>query len=521
MPEKKFSISILLWALLTAWLALNVPVARVMGSPLSYGFLHATGAALGDSIFRYVTPANVAMPIVLLVAGFHLWRRPLPAPASARARGAVLLLAATLAILGPFAARRTETLGLYRNAAALLIETTLARGRTADGARLAACAVDPAGASVDLRPLRGLAAGRNVLWVLLESTSARVLTAYGAALEVTPHLAKLARDALVFDHAYAAYPESIKGLFSMLCSRMPPAGTEASDYTPERYPCPAVPALLRRAGYRTALFHSGRFAYLGMDTVVRSRGFEVLRDAATIASPNASSFGVDDRATVRELLAFLDGLPRDARFFAVYLPIAGHHPYRAPGGGPRPFAEHGMRDAYLNDLFSGDDAFGQLRRGLEVRGLDDKTVYVVAGDHGQAFEEHEGNLAHALYLYEENVRVPLLIAAPGRLGPQRRAPQLASLLDLAPTTLALVGLPVPTQYEGRSLCDPGPRMVRFFTEQSLPRAGLREGRYKFLLDEDTGRGRLYDLASDPGERADIAAAHPERVARYRACLRQP
>jgi lipoteichoic acid synthase len=354
--------------------------------------------------------------------------------------------------------------------------------------------------------------------VILESTAARFLAPYGAARDATPNLTALSRDAVLFESAYAAYPESIKGLFSMLCARRPLAGREASDLGAGATPCDALPARLAAEGYRTALLHSGRFAYLGMKTVVAARGFQRLEDGATVGGAFSSSFGVDEPATVQRLLAFVDGLRPDERFFALYMPIAGHHPYHAPGAGPRPFVERVPADAYANDLFVGDAAFGLLRDGLRARGLDDRTLYVVVGDHGEAFLEHEGNFAHSLFLYEENVRVPLLIAAPGLTRGTRRAPQLASAVDVAPTIVDLLGLPPSALHEGRSLLDPAPRLVTFFTDQGVPQAALREGCWKFIEDRESGRAQLFDLSADPGERQNVAAADAARVRRYRGCL---
>jgi arylsulfatase A-like enzyme len=128
-----------------------------------------------------------------------------------------------------------------------------------------------------------------------------------------------------------------------------------------------------------------------------------------------------------------------------------------------------------------------------------------------------------LAIYDENVRVPFFVAAPGAIGAQRRAPQLASLIDLTPTTLALAGLlPDPAHealYEGRSLLVPrAPRVARFFTEQGVRRFGLRDGRWKTIVDIDAGRTELYDLAADPGERENRAGARVDIVTRSRACL---
>jgi len=552
-----------LFAAVVAWTALNVPIARVFSTPSTFSMLNASGGAISDSIAPYLTVANLGVPAALMLLAVALARasarraaQPVPSddeparrsrpPLRTVACATGLVLAA---LLGARLRAVVPTLGLHRNAVVTLALTTFDHLRLerdgaatapapsgtpavpsplrvaadADGMTAPAACAARDGAAADLRDLRRTVAGRNVVWVILESTAARFLTPYGAAREVTPHLSALARDALIFDDAYAAYPESIKGLFSMLCARPPLPGREAAAHAQARSPCAALPARLKAAGYRTALFHSGRFAYLGMRAVVADRGFDVLEDGATIGGAFRSSFGVDEASTVRKLLAFVDGpdglgsLPRDRPFFAVYSPIAGHHPYHAPGDGPRPFAERTAADAYANDLFVSDAAFGELRAGLQRRGLDEHTLYLIVGDHGEAFFEHEGNFAHTMFLYEENVRVPFVIAAPGAWHGVRRAPQLASLTEVAPTLLDLLGLP-DADRAGRSLLDPRPRLVRFFTDQGLTLSALRDGRWKLIAEQPSGRTRLFDLATDPGERRDLAAVDPDRAARYASCL---
>src|SRR5439155_5722787 len=114
-----------------------------------------------------------------------------------------------------------------------------------------------------LPALRGAAGGRNVVFISLESTAAQYLGIYGASPDVAPHLSQLARTSVVFDNAYAVYPESIKGLFSILCSKYPAFDSSAERYGAAR--CDSIAAVLAARGYRTALFHSGRFDYLGMN----------------------------------------------------------------------------------------------------------------------------------------------------------------------------------------------------------------------------------------------------------------
>jgi lipoteichoic acid synthase len=352
--------------------------------------------------------------------------------------------------------------------------------------------------------------------VSLESTAAQYLGVYGADPDVMPNLSELARDAIVFDNAYAVYPESIKGLFSILCSTYP-----AFDSAAERYadvPCRSIAAVLSGSGYRTGLFHSGRFAYLGMEAIVRDRGYGTLADAGDIGGHYDSSFGVDEPSTVASVLNWIDATPVGQRFFVTYLPIAGHHPYetREPG----PFPDHDEFGRYRNALHDGDRSLGTLMQGLRERGLAESTLWIVLGDHGEAFGQHEGNYGHTFSLYDENIHVPFLVAAPGLLPHQIRSGQVVSLIDTAPTILDLLGLGSPGIYQGRSMLDAEPRMALFFADYSLGLLGLRDGPKKFIYELDSARSRLFDVERDRQERFDLAAREPERVRWYARHLRQ-
>jgi lipoteichoic acid synthase len=355
-----------------------------------------------------------------------------------------------------------------------------------------------------------------VVMVSLESTAAQYLSLYGGKYEVMPNLNALASRALVFDNAYAVYPESIKGLFSVLCSVFPSFDSEPKVY--EKTPCRALPAALAAEGYRTGLFHSGLFGYLGMESIIRNRGYQTMEDAGDIGGNHHSSFGVDEPVTVRRMLAWIDALPRGQRFFLTYLPIAGHHPYATPA--PGPFSGPEEIDQYRDALHYGDVSLGALRDGLRARGLDDNTVWIVYGDHGEAFGQHQGNYAHTFFLYEENVHVPFLIAAPGLMRDQKRVSKVVSLVDTAPTILNLLGIAPPADYQGRSMLDGTGRMALFFTDYSLGILGLRDGPWKFAYEIESGRPKLFDLRSDPREVADLARQNGARVLWYRNLLRE-
>src|SRR5260370_34023519 len=132
-----------------------------------------------------------------------------------------------------------------------------------------------------------------------------------------PNLTALASRSLLFENAYTVFPETIKSFVAVHSAVHPALDVLAERY--EHVGTPALGSLLRDRGYRTGLFHSGRFMYLGMDAVVRSRGFDTLEDAGDIGGDHDSSFGIDERSTVRRILRWIDSR-RSQAFLADYLP---------------------------------------------------------------------------------------------------------------------------------------------------------------------------------------------------------
>ena len=329
-----------------------------------------------------------------------------------------------------------------------------------------------------------------------------------------PTLSELSRQAILFENAYAAYPETIKSFLAVYCSIYPALDTQSDAY--EHVDSPALASQLVRQGYQTGLFHSGRFMYLDMDSAIRNRGFEIMEDAGDIGGNRQSSFGIDEAATVSRMLSWLDSLSKDRPFFLTYLPIAGHHPYETPAGGP--FPEQREIDRYRNALHDADTALAELLRGLNERGLDSNTLFVIFGDHGEAFDQHQGNFGHTMFLYEENVRIPYLIAAPGLIETPIRITRVASQIDTAPTVLDLLGLSQPAAYQGRSLLDPAVGMALFCTDYSQGFLGLRDERWKLIHALDSGRSKLFDIQADPDEKTDLAEQYVERVIAYRTHL---
>jgi glucan phosphoethanolaminetransferase (alkaline phosphatase superfamily) len=499
------------YALVVMYVAINIPVARVLATPLTWSMWRAAGAALSDSIALYVTWSYLSLAVSVLIVA--LMAPLVLRPVLPRTLLAMLALSAAL---GPMAVARVDTRGLERNAWVALIGTSIQRLHAVSPP---SGVWDAAGfdrtRSDDLSHVARTAAGRNIVLVSLESTAARYLGIYGASPDPMPNLSALARTSIVFENAYAAYPESIKGLFSILCSTYPALDSDAAIYA--HVPCRSLAAVLSGHGYRTALFHSGRFMYLGMEAIVGNRGYDLLLDAGDIGGHHNSSFGVDEPSTVSRILQWIDGIPRGQRFFVTYLPIAGHHPYEVPE--PGPFTDADEFGRYRNALHYGDASIAALARGLAERGLDRKTVWIVFGDHGEAFGQHDGNYGHTFFLYDENVHVPFIIAAPGLFSDQTRIRRVVSLVDTAPTVFDLFGIQSPETYQGRSMLSADPRMALFFADYSMGLLGLRDGPMKFIYERDAHRTKLYNIDSDPQETIDLSGRQPAHTAWYAQNLR--
>ncbi len=506
---------------LTIYVAINLPLWRLLSSPMTWPMLHATRGPMADSILHHLTLENLLLigPVLITASLIPFLLRRIRL--QRRAVTGLSIGAGAIISLGPLAVTQTDTGGLHRNVCVALLTTAMPRVAAQPNAadwRTSPLTHQRPGHVIgeDLGRFKGTAKGRNVVMILLESAGAQYLKPFGAAEDPMPNLTALAQEAILFENAYAVYPESIKGLFSVLCSRYPAVDTKAEAHA--KVSTPSIAARLAEVGYHTALFHSGRFGYLGMEAIVNGRGFHALEDAGRIGGDFNSSFGVEDRATVRRMLEWIDSAPRTEHFFITYLPIAGHHPYDAPEAGP--FLTHDEPGRYRNALHYGDSALGEFLEGLKARGLFNETLFVIFGDHSEAFGQHEGNYGHTLFVYEENVRVPCLIAAPGLIREAIRVRSVASLIDTAPTILDLLGLPASLGYQGTSLLESQERMALFYTDYSLGLLGLRDGNWKLIYELESSRAKLFDLNRDPTESRNLAAAQPERVRAYQEHLKK-
>jgi arylsulfatase A-like enzyme len=180
-----------------------------------------------------------------------------------------------------------------------------------------------------------------------------------------------------------------------------------------------------------------------------------------------------------------------------------------------------VKDRYADSLFYADTQIARLVAHLRARGVWDRTLVVIGGDNGEAFFEH-GFAAHASWLFDEVVRVPMIVRAPGLSAGLDERP--AMFLDVPPSVLHLLGLPPHPSFQGISLFRPdfSPRRSLFMIAQTPAayESAIVRGGYKLHHAEQEDAYFLNDLERDPGETTDIGPARPDLVADLAGRLRR-
>jgi arylsulfatase A-like enzyme len=158
----------------------------------------------------------------------------------------------------------------------------------------------------------------------------------------------------------------------------------------------------------------------------------------------------------------------------------------------------------------------------EIRSSDrnEDTILVLTSDHGEELLEH-GGWDHGFNLYDHQLRVPLLIRAPGARESGRRLSRIANLVDVMPTLLALAKVEAPDGLEGRDLMGPEDAASATFAAATKHREGVhsvRKGRYKLIRDGRTGTESLFDVEADSAEYRDVASVKKSEAERLSSLL---
>ena len=337
----------------------------------------------------------------------------------------------------------------------------------------------------------------NLVLVTIDCLRADHLSCLGYFKKTTPNLDYLASGGALFRQAISVAPGTPFSFLAAFTSTYPLMYGGQLYVTNQRT---ALAQLLKEHGYHTAAFHSNpwlssHFGYHhGFDTfddgmekgqykslpgkgkgLVRS----ILGTSSKLYKALASVYRsvifvnpyVEAEALTRKAISWLRGNPNNSFLWMHYMDV--HQPYlprrriislferhrlvrlnqkaqegRHKPGNLSPEEVNELVDLYDAEVSYTDEAIGRLLHMLKRSKILDSTFVIITADHGQEFMEH-GHYAHGLHLYDELIRVPLIITGPGLRG--QVIGQQVSLLDLAPTILDLLKIKKPEAFLGNSL----------------------------------------------------------------------
>jgi hypothetical protein len=351
--------------------------------------------------------------------------------------------------------------------------------------------------AVDLR-------GRDIVLITIDALRADHVGAYGYRRPTTPNFDRLAARGALFTHAYTQTPHTSYAVTSLMTGKyMRPLLMQGTGEDSDTFA-----GLLRTYGYRTAGFYPPAVFFIDQ---ARFSGFA--RRFLDFEYRKVE-FAEGD-ARLAQIRTYLAAEAADRRQFLWVHLFGPHEPYEK-------HAEHdfGDRDIdrYDSEVAAADATVGRI---LElVREKRPNAAVVVTADHGEEFGDHGGRY-HGTTVYEEQVHVPLVIAAPGAIVP-RSLTEPVQLVDLLPTVLAALDIPRPARVRGRDL---GPLLAQRRPEgaglahaETDDQALLGQGTLRLVCERKLGACRLFDLGHDPKQREDVSSARPDDSSRMRAQL---
>ena len=359
----------------------------------------------------------------------------------------------------------------------------------------------------------------NVVVVILESARSRSVTPYNPTLATTPFLDELARQSLLVENMYAIIPYTNKALVPILAGVYPELTYEIVEAEPGGLPAAGLPALLRPHGYQSAFFTPAILSFENKDKILRNLGFDASYGNAAFDKTGfeqANYFGFEDRVMLEPSLAWVDeATAQNKPFFLSYLTLTAHHPYQVPATrAKKTFAPHDIElNDYLNTLHYTDAFLKDLFEGFEQRGLIDSTLFIILGDHGEAFNEH-GLTTHGDIIYDEAIQVPAFVYNPVLFPEARRVSGNRSHIDVMPTVAEALGYRIEGGvFPGVSLLQPvaDDRAVYHSIRNGNHTIALRQDSLKFFYYNRRQPMQVYDMRNDPLERIDIAAHLDPRV----------
>ena len=360
----------------------------------------------------------------------------------------------------------------------------------------------------------------NILLITLDTTRADRLGCYGYERAETPTLDALAEGGVRFASAHAQVPLTLPSHTGMLTGTYTRSnGVQVNAGARVGDDIPLLAERLRDEGYRTAAFVS---AFVLDATFGLDRGFDHYDDRMGTPAEPSVRFEAERPAdsVVDAALGWLEANSAPPFFAWVHF-FDPHTPYAPPGEYAGRFDE-----PYDGEIAFVDDQLRRLIDWLDTQDLRDNTLIVVAGDHGESFDEHN-EPEHGLFVYDTTIHVPLIVSWPSQLSAGHVAPETVQLIDLYPTILELSGTEEEPGIQGVSLVP----LLR--GKSDTTRSAYGESRYgqlgygwaplRYLAHErfkyiEAPQPELYDRQNDPGERENIIERYPDQALDLRGRL---
>jgi arylsulfatase A-like enzyme/tetratricopeptide (TPR) repeat protein len=362
--------------------------------------------------------------------------------------------------------------------------------------------------------------------VTIDTLRADHLGAYGYERIETPNIDRLARRGTLFARAFTPAPLTLPAHVSIMTGTYPPSNGTRNNGQRLSSRLTTLAEVLKGRGYRTGAF-VGAFpldSRFGL-----GRGFETYDDHYGSRNAARDLTFVERKAddVNAAALAWI-GRKSAAPFFAWVHYFDPHAPYEPPS----PYSAGYRGREYDGEIAYADAALGRLFARLESSGLLDNTLVVLTADHGESLGEH-GEATHGIFVYDATLRVPLIFAHPDLVPAGRTISGPADLVDIAPTILGLLGIPVPSEMQGLVLAPAlrssektvGPDLegreiylesqAGWLDRRWAPLLGIRSGSWKYI---EAPQAELYDLRTDPGETKNVIAAHPAESKRLSGSL---
>lgn len=354
----------------------------------------------------------------------------------------------------------------------------------------------------------------HVVFLFLESFRARDIGTLGGQYAASPNFDRLAEQGVLFTNFYGNGVQTTRGVIASLFGVLPSFHRSSVQGENPDAPLVGLADLFNERGYTCAYISGNSLRFENKDEFFPAHGFGEVHGQRDVrqAYPHAegSSWGVHDEYLVDYFVDWLRakdaaGVPT----FSTVFTITHHHPWHIPADYPAPRfpAANSEYRRFLQTFHYTDHCLGMLLEKLRQSGLDRKTIFFILADTATPQGEHHDNFMLVNYLYEENVRIPLLILAPGRIDEPRRIAEVGSQVDLLPTVMDLLQMQGVNHAVGTSLVRKVPQRTAYFNNPfALQYVGIRRGNWKYVYSVRGESAELFELSRDPLERNNRLAA---------------